>query len=220
MITAVEPLERQDTAVSGMERGEPWPGSAVNKTMQTTVTKADNDSDRHLVAAVCCGSRAAAAALYDRYSAQMLAIARRVLGNGTDAEDLVHDVFLEAWQNAKGYDANRGSVRTWLLLRLRSRAIDRVRSLATARQHQIMAAVDEESLTEQDHTIQRVEEKTALITMGRLPPDQQKVLQLSYFGGLTCREIAATMGIPIGTVKSRLAAALDKLRRQLCASVD
>ena len=70
------------------------------------------------------GDSAALALLYDRYAGSMLALARRIVGRGPEAEDVIHDVFLEAWRHAADYDAARGSVKSWLLLRTRSRSLD------------------------------------------------------------------------------------------------
>src|SRR5262245_53600870 len=93
------------------------------------------DSDAARVAEMATGSTEALAALYDSHAAPMFALAQRVLGDRRDAEDLVHDVFLEAWRRASAYDPARGSVRSWLLVRVRSRALDRRRALEVAQRH-------------------------------------------------------------------------------------
>ena len=95
----------------------------------------DTKIDQRLLIAIRQGNRTALAELYDRHASQMLAVAARILQNPRDAEALLHDVFLEAWQKAESYDAGRGTVRTWLLTRMRSRAIDRLRTVAVARAH-------------------------------------------------------------------------------------
>ena len=95
----------------------------------------DAELDRQILVRVVAGDHSALTQLYDRHAPVMLGVATRVLGSRRDAEDLLHDVFLEAWQKAASFDATRGSVKTWLLLRVRSRAIDRLRVLAKARAH-------------------------------------------------------------------------------------
>ena len=82
-------------------------------------------SDAELIARAQTGQVAAFAQLYDRHAARVLRVARRLLGASHEADDLLHDVFLEAWQQVRSYDATRASVLTWLLLRTRSRAADR-----------------------------------------------------------------------------------------------
>ena len=93
------------------------------------------DPDAARVAQMATGSTEALAALYDSHAAPMFALAQRMLGDRRDAEDLVHDVFLEAWRRSSAYDPARGSVRSWLLVRVRSRALDRRRALEVARRH-------------------------------------------------------------------------------------
>ena len=91
---------------------------------------AQAERDERLIAAVAEGNRDALGELYDRFAPSMLAVALRMLGSSREAEDVVQDVFLEAWQRAAHYDRARGTVRTWLMLRLRSRTLDRLRSTA------------------------------------------------------------------------------------------
>ncbi len=172
--------------------------------------------DRELIASITSGNQEALAKLYDRYASLMLGVAFRILQNRGDAEDLLHDVFLEVWRQAKGYNPKRGAVRTWLLLRVRSRAIDRLRVLAKARDHAMAESINQpEAVSERDqpnHTSDRLQARQALKTLSEV---QRVVVELSYFEGLTCTEIAVRCGIPVGTVKSRLFAAMEKLRHHL-----
>ncbi|MEZ4233378.1 MAG: sigma-70 family RNA polymerase sigma factor [Polyangiaceae bacterium] len=166
--------------------------------------------DAQLIRAAANGQRRALAALYDRHAPSMLALALRVLAQRQEAEDLVHDVFLEAWKRAADYDANRGSVRAWLLLRTRSRALDRKKSVRVKRS----VSLESESLPETgrrgaDTAPDQARLRQVLL---ELPSEQREVLVLGYFEGLSSTEISSHMGIPIGTVKSRVAAALAKLR--------
>lgn len=171
------------------------------------------DTDGRLLAAIKAGDRSALAALYDKHATQMFYLAFRILNNRRDAEDLLHDVFLEAWQKAEHYNPRRGSVRNWLLLRVRSRAIDRMRTLAVARQH-AMTEHDREPILDSDATDRASDQGHACEALRSLPEVQRRVIELSYFEGLTYREIAERCGIPVGTAKSRLAAAVAKLREQ------
>src|SRR4030095_9636091 len=103
----------------------------------------ERTEDERLIAAVGLGDEAALAALYDRHASAMLGVAYRVLRNRTDAEDLVHDVFVESWNKARDFQPSRGTLRSWLLMRVRSRGIDRLRSLEAARRHAMAAAREE-----------------------------------------------------------------------------
>ncbi len=148
-------------------------------------------------------------ALYDEHAPSMLALANRILGSRSDAEDLVHDVFIEAWRNAKQYDSTRGTIRAWLMVRIRTRAIDRLRYLQMAQRKGLELSRADDSVSAPNPDASRARTAVQLLT-----PTQRSVIELGYFEGLTCREIAERCDVPIGTVKSRLAAALGKLRER------
>lgn len=172
----------------------------------------DDDPDVGLVLAMARGDQAALAELYDRYSFLLLGIAIRIVRDRREAEDLLHDVFLEVWRSAKDFDPRRGRVRTWLTIRMRSRALDLQKSARVARNagdDALESVVDDvDSSGAPDHSRLRD-------VLGELPPDQREVIELAYFQGLSCSEIATRVSCPIGTVKSRVAAAMAKLRAGL-----
>jgi RNA polymerase sigma-70 factor (ECF subfamily) len=151
------------------------------------------------------------ATLYERHSGLLLGLALRIVREKREAEDLLHDVFLEAWRSAKDFDPKRGRVRTWLAIRMRSRALDLQKSARVSRNSGdggLDVLVDEREGTSPDHG--RI--RGALAELGS---DQRTVLELAYFEGLSCSEIAERVAIPVGTVKSRIAAGLDRLRSGL-----
>jgi RNA polymerase sigma-70 factor, ECF subfamily len=171
----------------------------------------DAEIDAGLVAAIASGDRGALASLYDRHSGVLLGLAMRIVRDRREAEDLLHDVFLEAWRSAKDFDPKRGRVRTWLAIRMRSRALDLQKSARVSRNAGdagLDMMVDDREHASPDHA--RV--RAALADLG---PDQRRVLELAYFEGLSCTEIAVRVSIPVGTVKSRIAAGLDRLRNGL-----
>lgn len=169
--------------------------------------------DIALIRAMAGGDRAALAALYDRHAPTMMALALRILRNRGEAEDLLHDVFLEVWRAAADYDTSRGRVRTWLVIRMRSRALDVVKSARVARRTDddtaagLVVAGDDPSASPDQARVRAA--------LGEVPAEQRVVLELAYFEGLSCSEIADKLAVPIGTVKSRLAAGLAKLRATL-----
>jgi RNA polymerase sigma-70 factor (ECF subfamily) len=172
----------------------------------------DRDRDYEDIRAVANGDQAALGRLYDRHASLMLAVAHRILRNQREAEDILHDVFLEAWRRSGSYDPSRSGVRSWLLLLTRSRALDRVKAAGFARSRPLG---DDFDLAADSPEIEGVDSKAVRAALADLPPDQRSVLMLGYFGGLSCSEIADELGIPIGTVKSRVKAALEKLRAAL-----
>jgi len=192
-----------------------WYGSALVNGDRDTGSGAAS-LDEALVRAIANGDMRALSTLYDRHAPIMLGLARRIVGGKPEAEDIVHDVFVEAWRRAADYDENRGSVKAWLLLRTRSRAIDFRKSAGVARTVPagdgawLSALVDpraDDSEAPDRARLRRV--------LAALNGEQREVLLLGYFEGLSSSEIASKVGIPIGTVKSRVAAALSALRSAL-----
>lgn len=168
-------------------------------------------SDVDLLGRIAQGDEAALGALYDRHAPLLLGVARRLVGE--DAEDLVHDVFLEAWLRAGTYDARRAGVRTWLMVRLRSRALDLHRRPERTRRVDAPAepvghAADPSATADRTAVIQ---------ALSLVPPPQRRVLELAYYRGMSSAEIAQAEALPLGTVKSRTAGGMRKLRQQLQA---
>lgn len=163
--------------------------------------------DGALMRAVADGDRAALATLYDRHGARLLGLAVRLLGSRARAEDLLHDVILEVWRKAADYDPGRGSVRSWLFLHLRSRALDRLRA---ARRLEAGETGDDRACT---HEV--ADQLAVRRALAVLPVEHRRVIELGYYEGLSSSEIAARIDAPIGTVKSRVRAALAGLRDAL-----
>ena len=166
-------------------------------------------SDGELLGRVVAGDRAALGALYHRHARAMLALGLRILGARCEVEDVLHDVFLEVWRRAADYDRKRGSVKTWLLVRMRSRCIDRARSPMARR-------IDGDWLHKVEvHCEPRMDVPRLRALVDALPAPQRLVMELGYFRGLSISEIAGELSVPIGTVKSRLSAGLAALRAEL-----
>lgn len=162
---------------------------------------------------VARGDREALAVLYDEHGDMVYGVLVSILRQPAEAQDLLHDVFVEVLERAGDYDPRRGSVRGWLLVRARSRALDRVRS-ARVRHERLTDAHPERTspASGPDVTLDgvRVRERLA-----ELDPGPREVLELAYFRGLSTSEIATELSIPHGTVKSRAAAGLRALRAEL-----
>ena len=165
--------------------------------------------DARLIAELVAGGTSALGALYDRHAARLTWIALSATRNRVDAEDVVHDVFLEAWRRAADFDPARGTVRRWLGIRAWSRAIDRVNQNRDRRDLLAANPLDDDAYEVGDAGagVHRL--------LAALRPDQHQLLALLYVGGLTMAEAAQLLGIPVGTVKSRLSAALARLRAAL-----
>ncbi|PRQ01310.1 ECF RNA polymerase sigma factor SigK [Enhygromyxa salina] len=169
--------------------------------------------DHELLAEAASGGVDAYAALYDRYAPLMLGVARQMLRDPAAAEDLVHDVFIEAWRHADSYASQRGTVRTWLLVRLRSRAMDRLRAEQLRRRKREPGMGMGQAQADDPQRVP--DQRLVIAALERLDPRQRESIELAYFEGLSAREIAERTHAPIGTVKSRIAAGLLHLRRML-----
>jgi RNA polymerase sigma-70 factor, ECF subfamily len=168
-------------------------------------------SDLELIRQMARGSPAALGQLYDRHAGLLLSILTRVLGHSHEAEDVLHEVFLEVWQRASDYDPDRGSVRAWLVMRARSRGLDRLRALGRARSQCDDEASDgaapAEPVPADSISVRRA--------LSNLSPELQRLLELGYFEGMSSVEIAAHERLAVGTVKSRVARALAELKSVL-----
>ena len=158
-------------------------------------------------------------ALYNRYASTVLALGKRILGSLADAEEVLQEVFLYAWNHAGRYDAGRSSVSTWLVLVARSRAIDRLRTRKVVeRTHETahQEAPPEHASPEGVETV-FVRERRERVRgeMEKLPPEQKQVLEMAFYEGLSQSEIAAKADLPLGTVKTRTLLAMKKLRGAL-----
>jgi RNA polymerase sigma-70 factor (ECF subfamily) len=174
-------------------------------------------ADVELLKAVARGDEQALAQLYDNYRVILFGLLVRILNSREEAEDVLQEVFLQVWRRARDFDETRGKPFTWLVTLARSRAIDRLRSLG-ARDRVAQASVREaaEEVSDAARDTFRSEQR-ALVTsaLSQLPEEQKRPLVLAYFDGLTQSEIAAKLGAPLGTVKTRMRAGMIKLRELL-----
>jgi RNA polymerase sigma-70 factor (ECF subfamily) len=170
-----------------------------------------HEVEREWIVAIAGGDRTALAQLYARYAPAELALGLRVLRSREDAEDLVNDLFVEVFKRAGDFDPQRGVVRTWLMVRARSRALDRLRRAGIRERvlREAPAVLEPPALPT---PVASYEHRRLRDAVAELPEVQREVLTLSYFEGLTSQEIAHVQQVPIGTVKSRAAAARQKLR--------
>ena len=175
--------------------------------------------DGQLVELVAQKDAGALEALYDRYGRAAYSLARRILTEETLAQDVVQEVFLSLWRDARRFDAGRGTVATYLLSMTHHRAVDVVRREENLRRWRtsdegLELAPDPKARVEDEveASERRSEVRAAL---AELPAAQREALLLAYFGGYTQREVAALVGVPLGTVKTRMAAGMRKMKEAL-----
>jgi RNA polymerase sigma factor (sigma-70 family) len=186
------------------------------------VSELQDRRDRDLLARVSGGDHAAFSELYRRYATSAFGLASRILGDQTMAEEALQEVFLSVWRRAGAFDPARGSVRSWLFAQIHHRAVDVVRREEAERrrsQATIEPEVAEDGMDEVIEegwlTARREHVRRALTS---LSTEQRQMIELAYYGGLTQSEVAATTGVPLGTVKSRTLAAMRRLRQVLAGA--
>jgi RNA polymerase sigma-70 factor (ECF subfamily) len=167
------------------------------------------------------GDQAAFASLYDRLSGPLYSLAVKMLGDASEAQDVLQDVFVQIWRRAASYDPAQSSVFSWAMLITRSRVIDRLR--ARGRRLRVVEPVEdvtdstEASVTETaaDTANKSDEAQRVRISLNKLPIDQRQAIELAFFSDMTHDEIATQLGQPLGTIKARIRRGLLKLRERI-----
>ena len=162
----------------------------------------------------------ALSALYDDTVAALHGLALRILSNPADAEEVILDVFEQIWRRPHTFDPNRGGVWHWLVVMTRSRAIDRLRAHARRAEREKPAdemsqGVASSTRTPDELSILSEQRSLILRALEALPAEQREVIELAYFAELTHSEVSAKLGLPLGTIKTRIRIAMEKLRLAL-----
>jgi RNA polymerase sigma-70 factor, ECF subfamily len=174
-----------------------------------------NLSDAELVMHIAAGSEAALCEVYDRFSRLIYSIARRILRDTGEAEDVVQDVFVKLWAHALDYKVTHGSVSTWLMTITHRTAIDQlrrrtVRATVDVEDHELLAHPDPKPNT--DLLLDRIGLNGALAS---LKPEERELVELAFLEGLSHAQLVERTGMPLGTIKTRLRNGLVKLREVL-----
>jgi RNA polymerase sigma-70 factor (ECF subfamily) len=192
--------------------------AAPSGARQTRVAPSEVRDERELMRAVVAGDASAFGAIYDRHVQSVYGLAYRILRERCAAEDVAQEAFAALWRSRHSYRPERGSPGSWLLTIAHNRAIDAIRR-GRAHLHVELDTERDEEAPERtdDQVLRRLEAATVGIALQALPEAQREAVVLGYFGGFSQSEIAARLGIPPGTVKSRMRLALRKLAAQLDA---
>jgi RNA polymerase sigma-70 factor (ECF subfamily) len=178
-----------------------------------------NAEDVALIRRMCDADETALGALYDRWARSLYSLVFHLLKDADEAEDVVEETFWQAWRKASSYEPSRGAVSTWLLTIGRRRALDRLRAKSRRKEESTDSGVLADIASPAGDPLQMVESSerrtNVLTALRELPAEQREVLELGYFQGLSQSEIADTTGQPLGTVKTRMRLAMQKLREPL-----
>lgn len=177
----------------------------------------ESASDATLVVAIARWHEAAMAEVYRRHGGAVHALARRVVRHDPTADEITQEVFLALWQHPEKYDAQRGTLRSFLLVRAHGKAVDVVRSEESRRQREERALREAATAGyDLEHQVwDLIVAEQVKEAMEELPADVREPIELAYFGGHTYREVAVMLEVPEGTVKSRIRVGLARLRTAL-----
>jgi RNA polymerase sigma-70 factor, ECF subfamily len=207
-------------------RDGPVPVRRMSDPVSTEPSDDRREVDADLLRRMARRDQAAFAQLYDRFSRPLYATALRVLNDTHEAEDVVQDVFRALWEKAAAFESGRGSAFSWAVTLTRNRAIDRIR-MRQRRSELLAASVPEDLGYHADVNAGDsaddlwLKEKAGAVraAVATLPGEQQRALELAFFGGLTQQEIAEKLREPLGTIKARIRRGLLKLRETLSRSL-
>ena len=182
--------------------------------MQAEPSKIPDDDLLHAIAR---NDEGALGAIYDRYRLILFGLILRILHDREEAEDCLQEVFLQVWRRARDFDESRGRAFTWLVTIARSRALDRLRASGSRLKLTTEAAqvTPDEVGYAAEEAVQSEQGALVRAALAELPEEQRRALLLAYFEGLTQTEIAARLGDPLGTVKTRMRSGMIKLRELL-----
>ena len=176
-------------------------------------------ADEELMQLVYRGMEDAFEVVYDRHTDAAFSLAYRICGQRTLAEDVLQESFLAMWRSRSRYDRSRGSVRTWILGIVHNRAIDAVRRRGVRDRGEALEEGIELRIAAPERTdvevARREEAREVRDALESLPAEQSRVIELAFFGGMTHVQIAALLGMPVGTVKGRMRLGLTKMRSAL-----
>ncbi len=177
---------------------------------------------RSLVARTARGDEEAYEQLYDRLSAVVYGVCRRVLRDPSESEEVAQEVLLEIWRTASRYDPSRAGVRSWAVMISHSRAVDRVRSSERRRAREEATALPEPPAVDEvsEAAVSAFEGRRVRKAMAELSDVQRESVRLAFYGGHTHTEVAALLGLPLGTVKTRIRDGLTRLRVHLGPELD
>jgi RNA polymerase sigma-70 factor (ECF subfamily) len=185
------------------------------------IDKSDNERElKALVARLAGGDEHALARLYDITNRIIYGLALRILGDSSSSEDVTMEVYLQVWRTAGSYDPERGSVLSWLIMSMRSRAIDCLRSRKARRADfeenvDDVADLSDSGPSPEMASVEGARSRIVRQALAQLSPDQREAIELAYFSGLSHTEVAVHADLPLGTVKTRIRLGMLHLRELL-----
>lgn len=187
----------------------------MSATATTRHTAESGPDDRELLARLVSRDADALGELYDRHSRLLFGLIRRILGDRAESEDVLQEVFLQAWNRATSYEPALGSPVAWLVGIARHRAIDRLRALDSRQRTAESAPPPAAAPSPEWHAATGERQRAVARALDDLPPDQRMLIEEAYFSGFSQSELAERHALPLGTVKTRIRAGMTRLRDHL-----
>ena len=200
-----------------MDQPERAPAASPPGTPETAETPAPGSPDA-LLARTAGGDETAFEALYDAAAPMVYGLARRVLADSAQAEEVAQEVLVEVWQTAARYDPARGAALSWIAAIAHRRAVDRVRASQASRTRDLREGIlgfQEVQDDVEDLAVLHADGQRARRALLDLPDAQREAIALAYYDGLTHQEVSERLGVPLGTVKTRIRDGLTKLRNRM-----
>ena len=202
----------------GYTAADEWPGAAVERSMIPPRDGVAALSDESLVERLRLQDVRALEALYDRHSGALFGLALKMLGDREMAEEIVQETFLKLWERPDSYVPERGRLISWLLGVAHHRAVDRLRRRQLELRYSSDGRFADTGAAEpdpEDELLASLREEAVIRAISALPPAQRVAVELAYLRGMTQVQIAEALGEPLGTVKTRIRLAMQKLRASL-----
>ncbi|MDX1582140.1 MAG: sigma-70 family RNA polymerase sigma factor [Thermoanaerobaculia bacterium] len=179
-------------------------------------------TEKEMLSGIASGDAVCFETFYDEYSPTLYAVLLKMLGDRSQADDVLQETFSQVWRTAGSFDARRGSAIGWLISIGRSRALDRLRagSLRSTREQQAAAenvrfSPNGDQMSGFRHASMKELREAVLGALTEIPDEQKTAIELAYYKGMTQKEIAKTLGQPLGTVKTRILLGMKKLKSKL-----
>ncbi|NKX54757.1 ECF RNA polymerase sigma factor SigK [Arthrobacter sp. E918] len=182
------------------------------------VAPAPPPTHEDLIRRVALGDEAAFEALYDAVSPTVFGLVRRIVRDPAQSEEVTQEIFVEVWQQATRFDADRGRALSWILVMAHRRAVDRVRASQASTERDLRQGIKEyqDSYDDVQESVEtKLEAERVLKAMESLTAAQQEAIRLAYYGGYTHQEVANLLRVPVGTVKTRIRDGMIRLRDKL-----
>ena len=204
------------TMASAVElRNISWHRSRIMPANNEPLAADASATDPELVAKIGSGDDRALETIYHRHRQAVRAVSKRVLRDDTMADDITQEVFATLWQSPGKYDAARGTLRTFLLMMAHARSIDLIRSEEARAARQVRHRFQQEVPSVEEAALTSEVQRHVRAALDELPEAERRAIVLAYFGGLSYRQVASTLGIPEGTIKSRIRTAMQRLHESL-----